>query len=130
MSKSAVINLAKEFTNLTFVGNRTPTSTDEQLAGAFAQLAPYRDGAVFIGHYAGTSEWERHTQGDEIVYVLEGQTTLTFLIENVGAPHLLQAGEFIVVPQSVWHRFETPEGVKIMSVTPEPTEHCVDHPCA
>ena len=65
MSKSAVINLAKEFTNLTFVGNRTPTSTDEQLARAFAQLAPYRDGAIFIGHYAGTSEWERHTQGDD-----------------------------------------------------------------
>ena len=79
MSKVKVITLSKEFAKFSFVGDRTPASTDEQLSGAFAQLASYRDGSVFIGHYAGNSEWERHTQGDEIVYVLEGQTTLTFL---------------------------------------------------
>jgi len=128
MSKSKVISLIEEFSKLTFIGDRTPASTDEQLAGAFAQLAPYRDGAVFIGHYAGNSEWERHTQGDEIVYVLEGQTTLTFLSDNAEIPHLLQAGELIVVPQSVWHRFETPEGVKILSVTPAPTDHSLVKP--
>ena len=104
MSKVKVITLSKEFAKLSFVGDRTPASTDEQLSGAFAQLAPYRDGAIFIGHYAGNSEWERHTQGDEIVYVLEGQTTLTFLIENAETPNLLQAGEFIVEFHH-FHRF-------------------------
>ncbi|HCH24522.1 MAG TPA: cupin domain-containing protein [Oceanospirillaceae bacterium] len=128
MTKSQVISLAEEFAKLTFVGDRVPGSTDEQLAGAFSQLAPYRDGAIFIGHYAGNSDWERHAQGDEIVYVVVGETTLTLLTSSGETPHLLQAGELMVVPQKVWHRFETPVGVKILTVTPQPTDHCVDRP--
>jgi len=37
-------------------------------------------------------------------------------------------GELIVVPQGVWHRFETPEGVKVVAVTPKPTDHQVNRP--
>ncbi|MCB1754927.1 MAG: cupin domain-containing protein [Gammaproteobacteria bacterium] len=128
MSKSTVISFSREFAKLTFAGNRTPESTDEDLQDAFAQLAPYRDGAVFIGHYAGNSEWERHSQGDEIVYVLDGETTLVLLGEDGEVDHLLQAGEFIVVPQNIWHRFKTPKGVKVMTVTPQPTDHSLQHP--
>ena len=130
MPKSKVISFAKGFAKLKFVGDRTPESTDEQLAGAFAELAPYRDGAIFIGHYAGTSEWERHSQGDEIVYVLEGETTLILLTESGEVRNILQAGEFLIVPQNTWHRFETPSGVKIMTATPQPTDHSVSHPHA
>ncbi len=128
MSKPKVISLAKEFDNLKFVGNRKPNSTDEELAGAFAELSPFRDGAIFIGHYAGNSEWERHSQGDEIVYVLEGETTLVLLTENGEIENLLQAGELLIVPKNIWHRFETPKGVKVMSATPQPTDLSVSHP--
>ena len=130
MSTSKVISLAKEFQDLKFVGNRTPESTDEELEGAFAELAPFRDGAIFIGHYAGNSEWERHSRGDEIVYVLEGETTLVLLTEDGEIENLLQAGELLIVPQNTWHRFETPIGVKIMTATPQPTDHSVSQPLA
>jgi mannose-6-phosphate isomerase-like protein (cupin superfamily) len=130
MSKSKVISLAKEFENLKFVENRKPNSTDEELEGAFAELSPFRDGAIFIGHYAGNSEWERHSQGDEIVYVLEGETTLVLLTENGEIENLLQAGELLIVPKNTWHRFETPKGVKVMTATPQPTDHSVTHPNA
>ncbi|MBX2867733.1 MAG: cupin domain-containing protein [Acidiferrobacterales bacterium] len=128
MSKPRVISFADEFVKLSFVGNRTPESRNEDLDGAFATLAPYRDGAIFIGHYAGNSEWERHAQGDEIVYVLEGETTLVLLMADVEEKYLLQSGEFIVVPQNTWHRFETPNGVKVMTATPQPTDHSVTRP--
>jgi len=130
MSKSKVISLAKEFENLKFVENRRPNSTDEELEGAFAELSPFRDGAIFIGHYAGNSEWERHTQGDEIVFVLEGETTLVLLTGNGEIENLLQAGELLIVPKNTWHRFETPKGVKVVTATPQPTDHSVSHPHA
>ena len=123
MSKSKVISLVNEFEYLKFVENRKPNSTDEELEGAFAELSPFRDGAIFIGPYAGNSEWERHSQGDEIVYVLEGETTLVLLTENGEIENLLQAGELLIVPKNTWHRFETPKGVKVMTATPQPTDH-------
>jgi hypothetical protein len=27
------------------------------------------------------------------------------------------------VPQNTWHRFEAPDGVSLMTATPQPTEH-------
>jgi hypothetical protein len=36
-----------------------------------------------------------------------------------------------IVPQGVWHRFEAPDGVSLMTATPQPTEHltvAVDDP--
>ncbi|GJM17687.1 MAG: hypothetical protein DHS20C13_30140 [Thermodesulfobacteriota bacterium] len=130
MSKSKVITFSDEFEKLNFFSQRTPESTDEELEGAFAELAPFRDGAIFIGNYAGNSEWERHSQGDEIVYVLEGETKLALLTENGESFNLLKAGQFLVVPKNTWHRFETPKGVKVMSATPQPTEHSMIHPNA
>ncbi|MEM9069467.1 MAG: cupin domain-containing protein [Myxococcota bacterium] len=88
----------------------------------------YRDGAIYVGHWAGKSEWERHRQGDEIVMVLEGETTLFLLGEDGETPHTLKARELLVVPQGVWHRFETPASVKVMTVTPQPTDHSVERP--
>ncbi len=105
---------------LTFLADRTPTTTD---AEAFARLAPYRDGAVFVGHWAGTSEWERHPVGDEIVLVVDGGTTIVLLEDGTEQAHRMGPGELIVVPQGTWHRFETPDAVKVLSVTPQPTEH-------
>jgi len=29
----------------------------------------------------------------------------------------------IVVPQNTWHRFEAPDGVSLVTATPQPTEH-------
>lgn len=75
-----------------------------------------------------TSEWERHDSGDEIVMVIEGATTLVILDDGTETPHPLAANEFLIVPKGRWHRFETPIGVKVMSVTPEPTDHRVEFP--
>lgn len=122
------ISIDDSLARLTFLPGRTPATTAEESRDAFKLLSSYRDGAVFAGHWAGTSEWERHAAGDEIVMVVDGATTIYFLVddEEVGAP--LRAGELVIVPQATWHRFETPDGVKVLSVTPQPTDHCADRP--
>ena len=130
MSKAKPISLDKEFVKLSFLSNRTPHTSDKESERAFAALSEYRDGAVFIGHYAGNSQWERHSQGDEFVYVVEGQTTLFLLSEGKQIPNTLSERQLFIVPQNTWHRFETPNGVKIMTVTPQPTDHQIDLPTA
>ncbi len=128
MPKATPININDQLAQLTFFASRTPQTTDEEIQGAFGLLSEYRDGGVFIAHYAGLSEWERHEQGDEIVMVVEGETTLVLLSDNIEVGHKLNAGGLFVVPQGLWHRFESPEGVKVMTVTPQPTEHSIERP--
>jgi quercetin dioxygenase-like cupin family protein len=113
---------------LRFLPDRTPATTDAETEGVFARLADYRDGGVFVGRWAGTSEWERHPVGDEIVMVMEGATTIFFLTDDDERPAELTAGQLVVVPQNTWHRFETPDSVLVMSITPQPTDHRVDRP--
>ena len=123
---NTVKSLEEGFASLTFKADRTPESND--MADAFCELTPYRDGAVFLAHWAGKSPWEIHHNGDEIVFVIEGLTHLTLLIDQSEETHTLTAGQLMVVPQSVWHRLETPTEVKLMSVSPQPTEHSIETP--
>ena len=113
---------------LTLLPNRTPTTTVEQSRDAFTLLSTYREGGIFVGHWAGSSEWERHTVGDEIVMVIEGETTITFLSDAGERSAPLAAGELVIVPRGTWHRFDTPRGVKVLSVTPQPTDHSAERP--
>ncbi len=128
MPKATPIPIEAAFDRLRFLTDRTPETSDEEAEGAFAMLSEYRDGGIFIGHYAGNSQWERHSNGDEIVFVVEGETTLILLVKDKEIPNMLGQGELLVVPKNTWHRFETSKAVKIMSVTPQPTDHSIERP--
>ena len=122
------VSLDAALAALTFLPDRRPTTTSDESAGAYAQLAEYRDGGIFVGHWAGNSEWERHSVGDEVVMVIDGETTITFLAQGGEESSRLVAGDLVVVPQGTWHRFETPHAVKLLSVTPQPTDHQAEAP--
>lgn len=128
MAKIAPISLKAVVEGLTFLPNRTPGG--DHPPGWAARVADYRDGAIFVVHYAGHSEWERHSVGNEIVAVLEGETTLTIRDDGEESQHRLGAGELVIVPQGAWHRFDTPGGAKILTVTPQPTDHVLELPDA
>jgi mannose-6-phosphate isomerase-like protein (cupin superfamily) len=119
------ISLSAEFEKLAFLPDRRP---DTNAVGWFSELAAYRDGAIFIVHYAGNGEWERHPNGDEIVFIVEGETTLVFLIDGREIRNPLRHGQLVVVPENTWHRFESPSAVKALTVTPQPTDHSTDRP--
>ncbi len=104
---------------------RTPTSTETDWATTLGSVG---NAGIYVVDYSGTSEWERHPHGDEIVIVLKGATTLFMLIDGEDVPHRLGTMEFIVVPQGTWHRFETPRRTQVMTVTPQPTDHSIDRP--
>jgi quercetin dioxygenase-like cupin family protein len=118
-----VVDLKAEFAKLKMLEGRTPTSSEAEREGAFGQVAPYRDGAIFTAKFAGTSAWERHPQGDEIVQIVDGATTLHLMTEAGRQSLALSAGMMAVVPRNTWHQFEAPGGVCVMTATPQPTEH-------
>jgi mannose-6-phosphate isomerase-like protein (cupin superfamily) len=120
------ILLPDAFAGLTFLPDRQPDSTG--IEDSFTRLADYRDGGIFVTHYAGCSEWERHSHGDEVVMVLDGRTTLVLLLDGEEVAHDLGPQSLIVVPRNTWHRFESPDGVKVLTVTPQPTDHMLDRP--
>ena len=128
MPKAQAVSIQEHLNQLTFLRGRTPHTTDDEAAGAFAMLSDFQNGGVYVGHYQGDSEWERHCHGDELVMVIEGETTLFILQDGQQTPNLLRSGELIIVPQGLWHRFETPDAVKVLSITPQPTDHQVEHP--
>ena len=116
-------DLEEVLDTVTFLEGRT-IHTDTK--GTFAQVADYRDGGIFTGGFSGTSQWERHPSGDEIVQILKEAVTLTLKsedkIENVD----LTAGMIAIVPQNTWHQFNAPDGVTLITTTPQPTEHIED----
>lgn len=128
MSKSVAITINDEFSRVEFLKDRTPETTNEQAKNAFALLSEYRDGGIYIAHYSGFSEWEKHPKGDEFVQVLGGEIILVFLDGNVEQRNPLSTGQMLVIPKGVWHRFESPVGVKVMTITPQPTEHSIEQP--
>jgi mannose-6-phosphate isomerase-like protein (cupin superfamily) len=112
-----------------YLANRTPESGfNGEASGVFALVSRCRDGAIYLGHYSGGSEWERHQNGDELVLAIEGTTTVVLLVDGEEQRVHLAASEFVVVPRGVWHRFENSTSLKVMSVTPTPTDHSLERP--
>jgi mannose-6-phosphate isomerase-like protein (cupin superfamily) len=118
-----VIDLASELAKLTMLQQRTPQTTRAERQGSSAQVAPYRDGAIFTTKFAGEGGWERHRNGDELVHIIDGATSLYLMTEEGLQTLALSAGMIAIVPQGVWHRFESPHGVTLMTATPQPTDH-------
>ena len=98
-------------------------ATEVDAADAFAELTRFRDGGVFAGGFSGDSPWERHGNGDELVHVLAGAAALTILADDGPETLALKAGMIAVVPRGLWHRFQAPDGVTLLTATPQPTDH-------
>jgi mannose-6-phosphate isomerase-like protein (cupin superfamily) len=42
----------------------------------------------------------------------------------------MKAGMLAVVPRGRWHRFQAPDGVTLLTATPQPTDHSTaEDPC-
>ncbi len=119
------IDVRAELAALPFLHGRGKDTTDAEKSASFTTMSPYRDGGIFGGSFSGESQWERHQKGDEIVHVLDGATTLTLISDERDEPQSFEmtAGMAVVIPQGCWHLFQAADGVTIMTVTPQPTEH-------
>jgi mannose-6-phosphate isomerase-like protein (cupin superfamily) len=120
-----ILDLKAELEKLPTLRGRRPETTEAErkASGAFVTLSPFRDGNIFSAKFSGNAAWERHPNGDELVQIVDGATTLHLMTEDGLQSHQLKAGMVAIVPQNTWHRFEAPDGVGIVTATPKPTEH-------
>jgi mannose-6-phosphate isomerase-like protein (cupin superfamily) len=117
------VNIKAELAERPVLHGRGNETTEAKAEAAFATLAPFRDGSIFAGSFSGDSPWERHQNGDELVHILDGATTLIIMTANGPQSFPMTAGMLIVVPQGHWHRFQAPERVTVLTATPQPTDH-------
>jgi len=122
MPKAIPIDLKGSFDALKRLENRSSTTTDDQAKDSFTMLSEFRDGGAFASTFAGNSEWEKHSNGDELVFAVEGNTDVILFVDDKEIRNTLKEGSLIIVPKNTWHRFET-NGVKILTLTPQPTDH-------
>lgn len=97
---------------------------------AFVEVSQFRDGAIYVGHYSGNSEWERHPAGDELVMLLSGTTTVVLLKNGTEEKVPMREKELVVVAQGLWHRFEGSQQLQVLTITPQLTEHSLERPNA
>ena len=123
------IDLNRDLAGLVKLEGRGAHTTEDEAQASFMSLGEFRDGGLFAASFSGSSGWERHLKGDEMVQILEGATRLDVIVGDEIESHELSAGMLLVVPQGCWHRFISEHGVKVMTATPQPTEHLhVDDP--
>ncbi len=118
-----ILDAKAELAKLKTLRGRTPTTSAQERQGAFAKLAEYRDGGIFAARFAGRGPWERHQSGDELVQIVDGAATMHLMTADGPQTLQLTAGMIVVVPQGVWHHFDAPDGVTLLTATPQPTEH-------
>jgi len=123
---ATVIDLTGELATLTTLVGRTPQTTRAERQDSSHNIGGYRDGAIFVTKFSGEGAWERHRNGEEIVHILDGETTVHLMTEAGPETLELRAGMIAIVPQGAWHRFSSP-GVTLMTVTPQPTDHPAVH---
>jgi len=117
------VNIREAIADLPVLKARGADTSAEEEEKAFAMLAPFTEnGGVFAGSFEGESPWERHSNGDELVQIIDGQTNLTILTDEGPQVLEMKAGMVTVVPQGCWHRFAAPTGVTLMTATPQPTD--------
>ena len=78
-----VVDLHRDLAGLPMLKERYGHPTDAESLKSFSTLAAYRDGGIFATHFRGSSGWERHPQGDEVVQILEGATRFDIVVDEV-----------------------------------------------
>ena len=105
------VDLHRDVVGLPILKERYGHPSDAESLQSFAILAAYRDGGI------------------EVVQILEEATRFDIIVDETMQSLELSAGMLVVVPKGCWHRFESESGVKVLTVTPKPTQHThVDDP--
>lgn len=95
-------------------------------------LGSYDSSMLGVGRYVpGTSPWERHTNGDELLYVTDGHVSIEIL-EDDGSSTTFEIGDgqLFVVPTGKWHQLTATDNVNIMFASPseDGAERTREHP--
>ena len=96
------------------------------------QLGSFDADTVGIGRYVpGSSPWERHNNGDELLLVTDGEVQIEVLQRDGGSRvERLGEGHLFVVPRGLWHQLTASAHVNILYISPaeDGVERTREHP--
>ena len=82
-----------------------------------------------VAAFKGRPPWEYHGQGDELLFILAGESELTVLEKDGRSVWTLSPGHLAIVPTGHWHSNNAPGGVTMLWITPsEGNEHSWEEP--
>jgi mannose-6-phosphate isomerase-like protein (cupin superfamily) len=82
-----------------------------------------------VSAFRGRPPWELHGQGDELLFILAGETELTVCDGDRQEARALRPGQLAIVPKARWHSNHAPNGVTMLWITPsEGNQHSWDKP--
>jgi mannose-6-phosphate isomerase-like protein (cupin superfamily) len=82
-----------------------------------------------VAAFLGQPPWEKHTNGDELLFVLAGRSELTIIEGQGRSTRMISAGNLVLVPQGCWHRNDASDGVTFLYMTPaNGNDHSWDDP--
>ena len=82
-----------------------------------------------VSAFRGRPPWEFHGAGDELLFILAGQSRLTVIEKGDSKVRTLSAGQLAIIPQGHWHSNDAPTGVTMLWLTPtEGNQHSWDEP--
>jgi len=95
-------------------------------------LGSFNDSSLGIGRYIkGSSPWERHTNGDELLFVTDGEIDVEILDDDgISSQITIGEGGLFVVPQGKWHQLTAKDNVNILFASPseDGAERTREHP--
>jgi PhnB protein len=68
------------------------------------------------------THWERHLGGDEMIYVMDGETDIVTLTDGGPVESTIHAGSMFICPEGLWHRLTPRPFVSAVYLTPRRTE--------
>jgi quercetin dioxygenase-like cupin family protein len=99
----------------------TRDTTEAEANGAVREIGRLEDRLLGVMRFAGTTPWERHPDGDELLHVLDGEVDVTVLTEDGPVHVAMPAGALFVCPRGLWHRQTPTTAATVLFATPTAT---------
>ena len=99
------------------VARVTPDMPEGDAIDCMRVLGTFQGCLMGLVHFHGQTGWERHAGGDEMLFILEGETELTQLTPDGEIQKTARKGDVVQIPAGVWHSQRTLSPVKLMFLT-------------
>jgi PhnB protein len=92
----------------------TESTTGEEADAAVRHVARLDELTLGVMSYTGQTPWERHPDGDELLFALDGEVEVTVLTDDGPVRETVRKGSAFVCPRGLWHRQLARESVSML----------------
>lgn len=97
------------------------STTGAEADAAFRKITDLDECTIGVMSYAGQTPWERHPDGDELLYAIDGGVEITVLTDDGPVEKQVRAGSVFICPRGLWHRQRAEPSVTMLFGTPTET---------